>query len=270
MILPVKRWQLSIGSSFLDCVRFGAGDRTLVILPGLSLKGVREAALPLAWMYRMFTKDYTVYVFDRRSVISEGCTIKDMAADTAQAMERLGLSQADVFGVSQGGMIAQELAIQHPGLVHQLVLAVTASRPNERMEKAVARWIELARQNSWSTLALDIMNRMYSASYIKKYRWLLPLLSKVGKPKDAPRFIASAQACLTCSSYQELHKITCPVFVLGGTQDQVLTGHASEEIAEKLGCEIFLYEGLGHAAYDEASDFNRRVLDFLRSGSPER
>ena len=40
-------------------------------------------------------------------------------------------------------------------------------------------------------------------------------------------------------------------------------GIASSEIAEKLGCEIYMYEKLGHAAYEEAKDFNQRVLDFL-------
>ena len=41
-------------------------------------------------------------------------------------------------------------------------------------------------------------------------------------------------------------------------------GQASVEIAEKLGCECFLYEDLGHAAYEEAKDFNERVLRFLK------
>ena len=38
---------------------------------------------------------------------------------------------------------------------------------------------------------------------------------------------------------------------------------ASEEIADKLGCRLYIYSHLGHAAYEEAKDFNRRVYDFL-------
>ncbi|RKJ38891.1 alpha/beta hydrolase [Acutalibacter sp. 1XD8-33] len=263
---PVEKLRADLGGTVLDCVRFGRGDRPLVMLPGLSVKGVREAALPLAWMYRSFAKDYTVYVFDRRDSVPAGCTIRDLAEDTVRGMERLGLSQADVFGVSQGGMIAQELAIRHPALVRRLVLAVTASRPNQVMKETLARWMELARRGDWPALTVDMMERMYSASYVKKYRWLFPLLSRMGKPRDPGRFIALAEACLTCGSYPELYKITCPVLVLGGVEDRVLTGRASEEIAEKLGCEIHMYENLGHAAYDEAPDFNRRVLAFLRGG----
>ncbi len=266
MTLPLKKLRLNTGLSALDCVRFGAGSRPLVMLPGLSVKGVREAAFSLAWMYRRFARDCTVYVFDRPALVPKDCTIRDLAEDTARGMEQLGLSQADVFGVSQGGMIAQELAIRHPGLVRRLVLAVTASRPNETMKQAIRRWVELARREEWTAFTVDMMERMYSRPYIEKYRWLFPLLAKMGKPKDAGRFTALALACLTCNSYPELDKITCPALVLGGERDQVLTGRASQEIAEKLGCEMFLYPELGHAAYDEAPDFNRRVLDFLQGG----
>ncbi len=61
-----------------------------------------------------------------------------------------------------------------------------------------------------------------------------------------------------------LHEIKNPVFVMGGKQDQIVTGKASEEIAEKLDCPIYMYEDLGHSAYEEAADFNKRIFDFLR------
>ena len=54
------------------------------------------------------------------------------------------------------------------------------------------------------------------------------------------------------------------MLVLGAGCDKVVTGEASEEIAEKLGCEIYMYDDLGHAAYEEAKDFNVRIIEFLR------
>lgn len=91
----------------------------------------------------------------------------------------------------------------------------------------------------------------------------MPLLTVLQKPKDVQRFITLAKACLTCNAYEKLDKIKCPVFVIGGQQDKVVSGKASEEIAEKLGCKIHMYDDLGHAAYEEAADFNKRVYDFL-------
>ena len=107
--------------------------------------------------------------------------------------------------------------------------------------------------------------KMYSASYVKRYKLFMPLLTFLQKPKDVPRFLTLAKACFTCNAYEELEKIQCPVFVIGGRQDNVVSGEASWEIAEKLGCKIHMYENLGHAAYEEAKDFNQRVYDFLKA-----
>ena len=53
--------------------------------------------------------------------------------------------------------------------------------------------------------------------------------------------------------------------VIGGTDDRIVTGEASREIAEKIpGSELLLYDGLGHGLYEEAPDFLRRVADFCR------
>ena len=93
---------------------------------------------------------------------------------------------------------------------------------------------------------------------------LIPIMIKMSKKVDMNRFIILAKSCLTCDTYENLNKIKCPVLVLGGKQDKVVTGEASEEIAEKLGCEIYMYEELGHAVYEEAKDFNKRIYRFLQ------
>lgn len=255
--------KLDIHGTQFDCITFGRGAKPLVMIQGLNTRGIRGAALSLAFMYRIFAKDYTVYLFDRRPVVHPGITVRDMAADIACAMDTLGIRNAAVFGVSQGGMIAQYLAIDRPDLVGRLVLAVTLSRNNETVTQVVSRWIELTEQGAMKELVADMAEKMYSAAYVKRYRPFLPLLTILQKPKDVPRFVALARACLTCDTYELLDQIRCPALVLGGRLDQVVTGDASVEIAEKLGCRIHMYDGLGHAAYEEAADFNKIVYDFF-------
>ena len=108
------------------------------------------------------------------------------------------------------------------------------------------------------------MERGYSEKYLKKYRLFLPLAVKTQKMMSKERFITLARACMTCATHDELEKIKCPVLVLGGKEDRVVTGQASVEIAEKLGCECIMYEGLSHEAYNEAKDFNQNIYDFLK------
>ncbi len=264
MIYNAKEKVLKVQDVQMNYITFGKGTKSLVMIQGLNTRSIEGAAFSLAYMYRIFAKDYTVYLFDRRENIGESITVRDLAADIAMAMDALGIANADIFGVSQGGMIAQYLAIDRPDLVNKLVLAVTLSKNNETVRTVIDDWIEMTEQNNFMDLVEDMAIKMYSDSYVKRYRPFMPLLTIMQKPKDVPRFITLAKACLTCNVYDELEKIQCPVFVIGGMQDKVVSGEASVEIAEKLGCKIHMYEELGHAAYEEAKDFNQRVYDFLR------
>ncbi|MBQ7766899.1 MAG: alpha/beta hydrolase [Lachnospiraceae bacterium] len=258
-----KELKLTLNNKQINYITFGKGSKSLIMIQGLNTNGIQGAANSLAYMYRIFAKDYTVYLFDRRTEVYDGITVRELAKDIAEAMDSLGLANADVFAVSQGGMIGQYLAIDRPDLVHKMVLAVTLSRNNNVVKEIINNWIEITRQANYKELVADMAVKMYSDAYVKRYKPFMPLLTAVQKPKDKERFITLAKACLTCNAYEELEQIKCPVLVLGGSQDKVTTGQSSVEIAEKLGCEIYMYEDLGHAAYEEAKDFNQRVYDFL-------
>ena len=263
MLYGAKELKLTANGMQFDYIRFGSGKKPLIMIQGLNTRGIKGAALSLAYMYRIFAKEYTVYLFDRRPVVYDGITVRDMAADIASAMDALGLKNADVFGTSQGGMIAQYLVIDRPDLVRRLVLAVTLSRNNDTVKQVVGDWIEMAERGDMKRFVLDMAEKMYSETYVRKYRPLMPLLTILQKPKDVKRFVILAKSCLTCDTYDILDKIKCPTLVIGGKQDKVVSGVASEEIAEKLGCALHMYENLGHAAYEEAQDFNQMVYDFL-------
>ncbi len=267
MLFNLKEDTIKIKNTTMDYVAFGKGTKPLVIIPGLSLNRVKGAGLSLAYMYRIFAKNYRVYVFDRKESITEGYNVRNIAEDTAYAMKAMGISGAYVFGVSQGGMIAQYLAIDYPELVEKLVIGVTLSKQNETIKSVVGSWIRFAGNHDMKSFVEDMLVKMYSPQYIKKYRILIPLMVRMSKKADLKRFVILAKACLTCDTYEELHKITCPVLVLGGKQDKVVTGEASEEIAKKLQCEIYMYDELGHAAYEEAGDFNERIYSFFEKDS---
>ena len=263
MIYNVKEKKVKIHNVEIDCIVFGSGKKTLIMIQGLNTRGIKGAGLSLAYMYRMFAKEYTIYVFDRRPDVYEGITVRELANDIAEAMVACGIKKADVFGVSQGGMIAQYLAIDRPDLVNKLVLAVTLAKNNDTVEHVIYDWIAMTEQGHMKEFVLDMAEKLYSDAYMKRYKLFMPLLTLLQKPKDVSRFVILAKSCLTCNSFAELDKIQCPVLAIGGRQDKVIGSTAMEELAEKLGCELFLYEELGHAAYEEAKDFNKKVYDFL-------
>ncbi len=261
----IAEFEVDVPGGKLLCLRFGRGDSPLVIIPGLRTSSLKGSAVFAAWYYRIFSRDFTVYALDRKEPVSPGCTIHDLAEDSAAAMAALGLRDACIFAASQGGMIAQDLAIHHPELVRRMVLAVTASRSNPTVEAAVRTWIELIRRGDLQGFARDYAERGYSEACLKKYGALLPLVFRLQKMMPAERFITLAEACLTCDTYDRLESIRCPVLVLGAEKDRVVSGEASRELAERLDCACYLYPELSHEAYSEAKDFNRRVYDFLMS-----
>lgn len=259
----MKEGTVAIGNSEVDYAVFGRGSRNMLMIPGLSLRDVRGSGGGLALAYRSFSKEFTVYCVDKKRDLPENCTIADLAEDYAAAMTALGLRSACVFGVSQGGMIAMYLAVNHPELVEKLVLGVTAARTNEVLTGCVRRWTQHAQAGDYEALALDFLPRYYSEGYLRRYGLLLKGLAKTVRPSDPARFIALARACVTCDILDRLPEIRCPVLVLGAGQDQILTGQASRDIAGALDCECHIYEDLGHAAFEEDKDFNRRVLEFF-------
>ncbi|MBR3227823.1 MAG: alpha/beta hydrolase [Erysipelotrichaceae bacterium] len=256
---------VEVGGSTMTYLVFGRGERPLVIIPGLSLQSVHGYALPMAWTYRIYSRDYRVYVFDKKEDLRKECTIRDLADDLFEAMKKLDIERADVIGISQGGMIAQYLAIDHPEAVNRLVLGVTLSRPNDTIVPLVNSWIREASEGRYDVIVKDMLTRMYSDTYVRRYRLLIPLLMKMVRLNDPERFITLARTCLSCNTYDELERIKCPVLVLGGSEDRIVSGEASLEIVQKLGCPVHMYEGLGHAAYEEAKDFDRRILAFFKS-----
>lgn len=67
MLWNAKNGTLSFPDTTMDYIRFGSGKEVLLILPGLGdgLQTVKGTALPMAWMYRRFARNYTVYAFSR-------------------------------------------------------------------------------------------------------------------------------------------------------------------------------------------------------------
>jgi len=257
---------VKIPNNEMQYIKFGQGKKTFVILPGLSIHSVMGLANAVRESYKDFALNYTVYLFDRPTFLKEGYTIKDIARDTAQAMETLGLKKTDIFGASQGGMIAQMLAINSPELCNKIILGSTLSHTNDTFTSVVKEWIALAKDKNEDKLLESFMERIYSQETVKAYKNILLDSNRGITNAEYNRFIILASSCLTYNVYDNLKKIKAQVLVLGSEGDNVVTSEGSLEIAKTLGCEYYIYpKTYGHAVYDEAPDYKTRMLDFLIS-----
>lgn len=266
MFWNAKNAEVDLGDTKMSYVSFGSGEKTLILIPGLSdgLTTVRGKALVLAGPYKLFFDKYTVYMFSRKDRMPEGYSIRNMAEDQATAMEILGIRKACVMGVSEGGMIAQYLAIDHPEMVEKLVLSVTAPGANDVIKESVGRYLECAKRGDHKSLMIATAEDSYSPSRLKSYRKIYPILGMIGKPSDYGRFFINCNAILKFDATDELDKIKCPTLIIGGDEDKTVGVQGSYDLHQKIPeSELFIYPGLGHAAYEEAKDFNKRVYDFI-------
>lgn len=261
----MKNGCVAIGNTDMHYVSFGTGERKLVVLPGLSdgLATVKGKALILASPYRRFLRDYTVFMFSRKNDMREGYSIRDMADDQIFAMKDLGIDQAYLLGVSQGGMIAQYMAIDHPEMVIKLILAVTAPNANTVVQENVSGWIDMVKRQDHTALMVDTAEKMYSEQYLQKNRKLFPLIARFTKPRTYDRFMRNAQAILDFDCCSELQKISCPTLIIAGSDDHTVGNDAAYELNRAIReSELHIYEGLGHGAFEEAKDFYDRVREF--------
>ena len=265
MFYNAKNERLMIGDTDMDYISFGKGKKNLILIPGLGdgLTTVRGLAIPYALTHPEFAKEYKVYVFSRKNRLKQGYTTKDMARDVFVAMSKLGIKKANIVGISQGGMIAQHLALDHPERVNKLVLAVTICRQNETIQKCVSKWMRLAKEANYRAVMKNTAEKMY-VKRPDKMRYL-PILEKFCAPKDFERYLIMGKACLEHDTYEVIHKIQAPTLVIGGAKDIVLEGESSVEIAERIpNSRCVIFKEYGHGVYVETKKFAKTVLDFFR------
>jgi len=251
------------GKTALPCAVFGSGPKPLVILPGLSVQPVTRSAGAVARAFAGFTATHTVFLVDRPDRVEPGDGLKDLADATAAALQALGVAHADVFGASQGGMIAQLLATDYPFLVDALVLASTAGWDNETLRATRARWLSAAEAGDCKALAAAFADDIYGPETLKKYRDGLIALADY-TPAELARF------CLLCRTLEGMdsclapQKIRARCLVTGSAGDRVMGADCAARLAAVIGCPVTVYPPCyGHAVYDEAPEYRQRMLEFF-------
>lgn len=257
-IINIKNGDINI-----DVIKIGNGKRNFVMIPGLSIKPISLSADGIEAAYSQFKDTYTIYAFDINKDIKAGITIDKMASDIVYAINELGIKGAYIFGVSQGGMIAQRIAINNPELVNALLLASTTARCDEKANNTINKWVELAKEGNAKEINQNFSTMVYSKAFVEKYKDILDGMHKSITNDDLKVFVDQANACIGFDTYDDLDKIKAPTMVIGASEDMVFGERPSIDIMNKLNCEGYTYENQAHAVYDEAPDYKDRIQEFF-------
>jgi len=249
----------------------GQGD-PLIIIMGLGSAKIR-------WGFQLgpFRKYYRVITFDNRGVGKSDkptgpYTIKMMADDVTGLMAHLGIEKAHIFGGSMGGMIAQEIAINHPERVNKLVLACTFARRDETsgFSSEINKAIEAYQRSSCDEASFRRFSSVFMPLAFNKwyYRVLIGALLKIAiRFVTFTGYVAQFEAVLTHDAADRLGMIKAPTLVITGTEDRVIKPISSEVIAGRvLNATLVKVLGGGHNfSVEMRGEFNREVLNFLKN-----
>ncbi|MEW6032801.1 MAG: alpha/beta fold hydrolase [Bacillota bacterium] len=197
-------------------------------------------------------------------------TIRDMAADTAGLMERLGLGRAHVLGLSMGGMVAQELALGYPDKVDRLVLGCTTPGLSRGVPPSAEVLVELTagrEGRSLADLAASLLGLLFTAEWVERNSERLPVL--LGRLAEYPiRPEAYRRQLAAIASFdpgERLETITTPTLVLHGDRDILVPPENGAVLARAIpGARLVILPGCAHAlGYERPDLFTGAVREFL-------
>jgi pimeloyl-ACP methyl ester carboxylesterase len=197
-----------------------------------------------------------------------------MAEDTIGLMDHLGIEKAHILGVSMGGYIAQELAINYPERVKKLVLGCTYACQSEMGGHSLEyyrgmgltegcpadelRKIPIAKVLR-AEFPLAFNSRLYRIS-------TFPFIGIYARLMATRGVAAQFQAIVGHDTLERLQMIQAPTLVITGTRDRIIKPGSSEVLANMIpNAKLVKIEGGPHSVFvGMRKRFNREVLDFLR------
>jgi pimeloyl-ACP methyl ester carboxylesterase len=230
----------------------------------------------LSWGFQLsaLSAHYRVVTFDNRgsgrsSAPDIAYTTRTMADDTVALMDRLGIERTHLLGVSLGGMIAQEIALEHPERVRSLQLHCTAARADRHM-LALLENLRSVRHKAGVELAQRAMALYLFAPTTFNERpefidMLLYAASSQAHPQSDVGFARQGDAVIGHDALARLGAITCPTLVAVGEEDQLAPLRFSREIAAAIPhAEFQTVPQAGHVFFwEKPAEFNALVLSFL-------
>jgi pimeloyl-ACP methyl ester carboxylesterase len=193
--------------------------------------------------------------------------IWQMAADVAALLDRLEQPSAHLVGLSLGGCIALQIAIDHPARARSLVLVNSFARLRPAGWRGALRfarrlWL-LAFAPMPATAEAVARDLFPKPEHREFYRAAAARLASNSKRA----YQNAVRALLAFDARPHLGRVRCPALVVVGDRDLTVPLSAKVRLQQGIpGARLAVIRDSGHApAYDQAEEFNRIVLDFLQS-----
>ncbi|HZQ26787.1 MAG TPA: alpha/beta fold hydrolase [Acidimicrobiales bacterium] len=192
-------------------------------------------------------------------------TLADYAGDVAALMAKLDVWDAVVVGLSLGGMIAQELALQMPERIAGLVLADTAGGLDDEMREMLASAGRFALEEGMEPMAEAFRGALFAPATIEGNQECIDTFIAQFSTGDPLQHYLANKAVRELDTLSRIKAIDVPVLVICGEHDQICPPHLSRQIHEAIpGSELVLVPDAAHITNMEQPErFNAELERFL-------
>jgi len=243
----------------------GSGDPLLMIM---GLGGCLEM-----WHRTMpvVTPHFRTIVFDNRGVGKSDVPpgpypIPTMASDAIAVMNAAGIDKAHVYGISMGGIIAQELGLSYPERVRSLILGCT-THGGPAAVPAEPRVIEVLRKRDQMTVeeAIKAMTPFVYDAGTPQSELEIDIDLRRRFPPPPQGYNAQLQGIFAYESRSRLPQIKCPTLVIHGETDQLIPAQNGRMIAELIpGAKLVMLPNASHIFMtDQPKASSEAVLGFF-------
>jgi 3-oxoadipate enol-lactonase len=241
--------------------------------PLLMIMGLGSTAAAWRFQRRFFRNYYQVITFDNRGAGKTDkpagpYSMQQMAGDAVGLMDKLGIKKAHVMGVSMGGKIAQEIAINYPDRVNKLILANTYCCQDNSTNGWTPEWTMAVDRycKTWKAPRIGIGFNNPLWQFLGFFQIRISTMRK--SPEERAAYVAQKKAAEAVHTVDRLPSIKVQTLVITGTGDH-LTRHTSSDTMAKIipNAKLVKIEGGSHTLIVEKSRrFNKEVFDFLKNG----
>jgi 3-oxoadipate enol-lactonase len=188
-----------------------------------------------------------------------------LAVDVARLLRRIDAHPAHVLGISLGGAVAQQVALDYPELVHSLVLVNTAARLiSESWQQRMlgVRRLASVYLGGMDRVAETVARRLFPKPEQAQLR--REATERISR-NDPAAYRATLWAIARFDVRARLGEIACPTLIVAGDADSTVPLASKQLLAERIPhSRLEIIAGSGHATpVDQPEAFNRVVVRFL-------